>query len=1070
MIDPAIEAKVIRRALEEGYVTEQEVAQRAPTEPWGPRLSALVHAGLLSEPLVERLLAVVGSEKASSNGHERYERGELLGEGGMGQVYRAYDTTLKRPVALKFLRSDDPERIVRFLREAQAQARVDHQNVCKVYEVGELDGRPYIAMQLIQGEALPSPALAQMSVEEKVRILRDVAEAIHAAHRGGLIHRDIKPSNIMLERCEDGSFKPYVLDFGLAREVASAGATSMGLVSGTPHYMAPEQARGQSAALDRRTDVYGLGATLYALLSGHPPFEGPSGLDVLMKVTEEEAPRLTAVPEDLATIVAKCLQKEPAQRYDSARALAEDLGRYLDGEPIVARKASLRYRLLKKARKHRRLVAAGAVVAVAFLTLAILSLRTQLRAREQARLAGVFGQEVKAIEGRMRIAHLAPEHDITPEKTAIRQRMNAIEAQIQRIGGAAEGPGHYALGWGHLALKEYDQAREHLDRAWRSGYHEREAAYALAQVMGVLYQRELDVAERIADRRRREEKRAEAERAYRDPALAYLAQSRGLDVESPEYVEALVAFYERRYPDALSKARAAQERLPWLYEAWELEARVHSSQASEATYVGWYDDAVEELKRAEAALRSGMEVGRSDPALSGGLCRLGPVWISMASYGRGGDVEPQFDKALLACDRTIRVDPQDAETRGAKASLLWRKGESQLLAGKDPRRAFARGIASADDALRLHPDLNAYYAKGQMLGLRARWEQTHGVDPLATLQEAIRTIEEGRRIDPTWGRFLNCQASNWYWVGLYQGGHGQDPRPAWRRAEAFYRATLELPASYLQFNLAWLFSSQAQWEIAHGQDPRATVARAEEAAETSLAVEPSNPLSRALTANTYWLQAQFEWMTGADPQPSLGKVLEHAQAGAAHSSRNAHSRVLLADAWRLLGRIALEHGRSPDAMIREGWRWAAESIAAGSVRDGRVAEARLALLEADWRSSRHLDEGDALAGAQRALEEALRIDPRDAETQVLSAETHRHLAARRRRQGQPLASDLAAGLAAVEKVLAQDPKNARALAVRGRLLIDQGHRDEARRSLEEAIVVNRFLAREYEPVLEDARR
>src|SRR5262249_36126566 len=157
MIDPAIEDKVIRRALEEGYVTAQDVAERAPTEPWGPRLSALVHSGLLSEPLIERLIADVGSGTASSNGYERYNRGELLGEGGMGQVYRAYDTALKRPVALKFLRSDDPDLVVRFLREAQAQARVDHQNVCKVYEVGELDGRPYIAMQLIQGEALPSP-------------------------------------------------------------------------------------------------------------------------------------------------------------------------------------------------------------------------------------------------------------------------------------------------------------------------------------------------------------------------------------------------------------------------------------------------------------------------------------------------------------------------------------------------------------------------------------------------------------------------------------------------------------------------------------------------------------------------------------------------------------------------------------------------------------------------------------------------------------------------------------------------------------------------------------------------
>src|SRR6185436_5460189 len=181
--------------------------------------------------------------------------------------------------------------------------------------------------------------------------------------------------------------------------------------------------------------------------------------------------------------VSKCLQKQPAQRYDSARALAEDLGRYLDGEPIQARKTSLSYRLLKKARKHRRLVAAGAVATFAFLVLAATSVRAQLRAQQRARLAGVFGQEVKAIESRMRIAHLAPEHDIRPEKAAIRQRMKVIEAQVKSLGSVAAGPGHYALGRGHLALQEEDLARENLERAWNEGYREREVAYALGQVM-----------------------------------------------------------------------------------------------------------------------------------------------------------------------------------------------------------------------------------------------------------------------------------------------------------------------------------------------------------------------------------------------------------------------------------------------------------------------------------------------------------------------------------------------------------------------------------------------------------
>src|SRR6185295_19433904 len=151
-----------------------------------------------------------------------------------------------------------------------------------------------------------------------------------------------------------------------------------------------------------------------------------------------DAPRLMSVPDDLATIVAKCLQKEPAQRYDSARALAEDLARYLDGEPIQARKTSLSYRLRKKARKHRKLVAAAGAASVAFLVLAGWSVVAQLRSQQRTRLAAVFGQEVKGIESRMQIAHLIPEHDIRPEKAAVRERMGALEAQMRAIGSVAE--------------------------------------------------------------------------------------------------------------------------------------------------------------------------------------------------------------------------------------------------------------------------------------------------------------------------------------------------------------------------------------------------------------------------------------------------------------------------------------------------------------------------------------------------------------------------------------------------------------------------------------------------------
>ncbi|MFT3769095.1 MAG: serine/threonine-protein kinase [Minicystis sp.] len=254
---------------------------------------------------------------------DRYRDIRLLGEGGMGTVLRAYDPRLGRAVALKLLKRSGPEDGQRLLQEARAQARIEHEHVCRVYDTGVASGEPYIAMQLIEGEPL-GHASRHMTLEQKVMVMRKVASAVHEAHRVGLIHRDLKPGNILVERADDGSLKPYVVDFGLAREVADRGQTATGAVLGTPAYMAPEQARGDVRALDRRTDVYSLGATLYEILAGRTPFVEEHVYQLLVAVGSRDAPSLRSVkrniPAELETIVMKALERDPGRRYESARA------------------------------------------------------------------------------------------------------------------------------------------------------------------------------------------------------------------------------------------------------------------------------------------------------------------------------------------------------------------------------------------------------------------------------------------------------------------------------------------------------------------------------------------------------------------------------------------------------------------------------------------------------------------------------------------------------------------------------------------------------------------------------
>ena len=301
---------------------------------------------------------------------ERYQVEELIGTGGMGKVYRAFDRKLKRAVALKFLRGADASLEQRFLQEAQAQARVDHAHVCKVYEVGRIGEDPYIAMQFIDGKTLRESG-PDLTVPQKLLVVRDVAEAVHSAHQLGLVHRDLKPANILIERDASGALRAFVTDFGLARDLSQPGETMQGAMLGTPQYMAPEQAKGERQSIDARTDVYGLGATLYEALTGKPPFEAPSQLQTLYKMLHEDAapPRRhnPALPAEVESVVVKCLEKDPQRRYQSARALAEDLQRCLDGEPVQARPPGPISRAWRKVRRNQALAAALLALLLALL-------------------------------------------------------------------------------------------------------------------------------------------------------------------------------------------------------------------------------------------------------------------------------------------------------------------------------------------------------------------------------------------------------------------------------------------------------------------------------------------------------------------------------------------------------------------------------------------------------------------------------------------------------------------------------------------------------------------------------
>jgi serine/threonine protein kinase len=315
-----------------------------------------------------------------------YEILAVLGRGGMGVVYKARQTDLKRVVALKMVLGGahaSAEDLGRFRAEAKAVAGLHHPNIVQVFEVGEHNGQPFFSMEYVEGSALdywlsgtPQPALAAAG------LIETLARAVQCAHDRGVVHRDLKPANILLTALPSGAPAPdettsaeaaygvpKIADFGLAKRLEDgSGYTRTGDILGTPSYMAPEQARGKSREVGPAADVYALGAILYELLTGRPPFRAATAVDTLWQVLNEDPippgrlrPKL---PRDLETICLKCLQKDPGKRYSGALELAADLRRYLDGTPIVARPAGRVERLWRWCRRNP--LPASLLVAVTF--------------------------------------------------------------------------------------------------------------------------------------------------------------------------------------------------------------------------------------------------------------------------------------------------------------------------------------------------------------------------------------------------------------------------------------------------------------------------------------------------------------------------------------------------------------------------------------------------------------------------------------------------------------------------------------------------------------------------------
>ncbi|HJV91537.1 MAG TPA: serine/threonine-protein kinase [Holophagaceae bacterium] len=959
-----LESRILKLASDRGFLDQASRDDLDPlplTDPealkhstsFGPRLDRLVSRGVLTRDRLDALVweVVLGHEAMEESGSrhaalsgrgtsppipreaapvDRFQDLELIGEGATSKVYKAFDPKLQRWVALKFIRAARADLLERILAEARAQAKVEHPNVCRVHEVGQLGEEAYILMELARGATLDK-AIPALDLQAKIRMLRDVAEGVHAAHRQGLIHLDLKAGNILLQPVEGGGFRPLITDFGMVVTEDGVGVSAL-CPMGTPPYSSPEQLRGDPRALDRRSDIYSLGALLYTCLCGEFPFDAPDFQGLLEAIQNRDPVpirrRNPSISEDLEAIIETCMAKDPAKRYPSAQALADDLQRYLAGEPVQAFAHDRRYRLKKLLQRHRLVGWTALVFLVLLIGFAALGLREIYLVNTRARLTAEFQREADEIEVALRDAYGMPFHDITPEVEKVRARMSRIESRMASEGRLATGPGEYALGRANLILGDPEAALGHLQGAWNAGFHSPEAAAALGEAYGRIYflklvehsnNRQFPMATFFVDQEMASSVLERLRKDYAEPSRRFFEQGQAsLSPERRIYFEGLMALHQGQVEVALQKARELQELTPWEAEGPLLESEGQASLVRRALGGGKYGEAMAPLARMEASIQRARELARSSPVVSEAEDQRQFLNLLALTY-QNKAMERDFQEALQASDHHLQLAPRSWIAYTSRANIFVAWSDRLQTSEGDMITPLRRAVDASDRALALKPGftwalntkatalasmsilgrrflgqdfsaaahqaLDIYrglmpaspfkdqilYNMGQCYSGLGMYEVTHGVDSAREdLEEGIRCFTKSAELNPTSLTYFSL-GTPCKWRGVLAESRGEDPRPFYNQSiEAFQRSVSLSPKVHITWGrLADLLIIRARYRLQLGLDPASDVEAAVEASKRSIELLPMNYIGHINLAEATMVQAEWKTRHSVDPSSDL---------------------------------------------------------------------------------------------------------------------------------------------------------------------------------------------------------
>jgi len=872
----------------------------------------------------------------------------------------------------RFLNIADDTRARRLFREARAQARIKHPHVCQVYDVGQQDGQLYIAMEYHPGDSLRT-LRAALRLEEKVLLIKQVADALQAAHGLGIIHRDVKSSNILAQRSDGDGWHAVLLDFGLAHDLEAAEQlTGSGALMGTPAYMSPEQLRGDRQQIDRRSDVYAVGVVLYELLTGAPPFVGDAQLIAWATLHEEVVPlRRTnaSIPQDLETIVMTCLQKEVRHRYPSAQALSDDLGRFLAGEPILARRESVLLRARRFVRRHWAPLGIAALLLVSGAGLLGVSIREQRQADQRARLAQWLGREVELNDMFLRMAYALPLHDVRQEESIVRTRVASIERQLPSMPRSEVALAHYAIGRSRLMLRDYDAAITHLQAARYAGDSSPELAQILGRALVERYQHaQAEFSGWLSDDWI-EERLTRLREQYLVPARQLLERGQAAQASESLLNRALLALLRDEHQGALQLASQVIASEPWRSEAKKLIGDVHAAAAAQYRRSGQYQQALAALTKAQDHYQAALRMARSDPAYFHGATKLYLNQLSLELYLGRSPIETYAHLSELS-QELQQLQPESIDARGVRltAALIMIRYHS------DRREPFEyiEAQAMADLAYVRRYPLSAVMTQLQAVLYaslaEARLNRGLPLGDLPTLADAAATQAAASPEHPSLGHQIlgDLQA-----LSGYKGDIDGDPiyeklsgsiksyRTAWTlspKREASYasalfvarRAVLGLAARN-ELTDKWLFDAEADADqgLRHVQstfgvhhhlgglyvdiaevwlhagrtrDAEALLAKAQPHIEQALTLLPAHAPSHADLASLYRLRAQRALDAG-QPLASVQDLLRAAHAAMERSlalnSRDGFAQLAHAKLLLLSAECERRLGHSPEAHLAQ---------------------------------------------------------------------------------------------------------------------------------------------------------